>query len=122
MDYNRTLEIVLTALLGSGGIAAVVSAIRAKRARDAGLSHDEKVVTSQIPLATHTTLGTPDWEALTRYWQGELQLLRQEFSMHRAACAAEKAEDSEYIDQLEAHIWQGKPPPPPKRRTHRDKD
>lgn len=120
MDYNRTLEVILTAILGSGGVAAVISAIRAKQAKDGGLSSHEKVVTSQIPITTHVPLGTPDWEALTRYWQGELQQLRQEFTAHRAGCAAQQAEDAEYIDQLEAHIWQGKPPPPPKRRHRKE--
>lgn len=120
MDYNRTIEIILTGLLGSGGIAAVVSAIRAKRSRDAGQSSNEKVVTSQIPITTHAPLGTPDWEALTRYWQGELLALRAEFTAHRQQCAAMAAEDAEYIDLLEAHIWQGKPPPPPKRRHRKE--
>lgn len=121
MDYNRTLEILLSSLLGGGGIAAVISAIRARRSKDSGQSAHEKVATSQIPLTSvHAPLGTPDWEALTRYWQNELIALRAEYSQHRIECAADKALDGEYIDKLEAHIWQHRPPPPPRRRQRED--
>lgn len=123
MDYNRTLEIILTSLLGGGGVAAIISAIRARRSKDNGQSAHEKVATSQIPVTTmHAPLGTPDWEALTRYWQNELIALRDEYSVHRADCARRQAEDGEQIDALEAHIWQHKPPPPPRRRQHKGDD
>lgn len=121
MDYNRTLEIILSSLLGGGGLAALLTALRARRSKTRGVSGNEKVATSQLP-AQPIPLGTPDWEALTRYWQNELVALRKEFAEHMKACARQAREDANYIDALEGHIWLRKPPPPPRRRTGKEKD
>jgi hypothetical protein len=115
MDYNRTLEIILTSILGGGGIVGLLNWAKARKSKKRGVSANERVAVSQAATPP-IPLGTPDWEALTRYWQKELAQVREEFRKYRANAERQRRLDQAQIDALEAHIWQQKPPPPPDRR------
>jgi hypothetical protein len=59
---------------------------------------------------------------LASHYERELQILRGNLrkeldGMRRRVGWLERVRsiDAQYIDILEAHIWQGKPPPPPAR-------
>lgn len=115
MDYNRTLEILLSSILGGGGLVGLLNWNKARKSKKRGVSADERIAVSQATTPP-INLGTPDWEALTRYWQKELERTRDEFRKFRIFTDRQHRLDAEYIDALEAHIWQGNPPPPPARR------
>lgn len=113
-SYNRTLEIVLSSLLGGGGLAALITAWRARKLRQRGVDPDESVAVAQA--ASHAD---PQWESITslnRYWQKELATVRAEYAQHRLVCEQQRQADADRIDELEEHIWERKPPPPPPRR------
>lgn len=112
MDYNRLFEVIVASIFGGGGTVSIINYLRGRRSRKRGVSSNEKVAVSQStppPLA----LGTPDWEALTRHWQTELKLTREEYRRHRIECDKQHRADESRINELEAHIWERKEPPPP---------
>lgn len=116
MDYNRTLEIVLSSLLGGGGLAALVTAWFARKSRQRGVSAEESVAVSQAAAAQQVSL-EPQWESinsLNRYWQKELATLRGEFNRHRQLCDQRAKDDEAYIDVLQAYIWENGLRPPPR--------
>lgn len=110
MDYNRIIEVIVASIFGGGGTVSIINLVRARRSRRAGVSRNEEVAASQIPAVG---LATPDWEALTRYWQAELKLTREDYRKHRIECEKQHRADGSRIDELEAHIWERKQPPPP---------
>lgn len=116
MDYNRTLEILLSSILGGGGLVGLLNWNKARKSKKRGVSADERVAVSQAAPPLPVALGTPDWEALTRYWQKELQQVRDEYRKYRVNAERQHKLDTEHIDVLESHIWQQKPPPPPTRK------
>lgn len=107
------------ALLGSGGI---ISLIRVRRARRGGL-----------PRSEADPALIPAHEAMASYYKAELDAAKSELRNEISASRAEQKKevdalrrrvdhlrrlreiDASYIDALEAHIWQGNPPPPPAR-------
>lgn len=112
MDNNRLIEVLIGSIFSGGGTVAIINWIRARQSRKRGMSHNEKVAASQakhVPVA----MGTPDWEALTRYWQAELKLTREDFRKYRLESDKRHRADQERIDQLETHIWEQKGAPPP---------
>jgi hypothetical protein len=124
MDLNKTLEILLNALLGGGGVLTFMAALRAYRARRSGVSGNETEAIAQT-TPTHPE-HTTDW--ITAYYQREIQNKAREVEKVRRTLelaveqerrkSRERAEaDEARIDQLEAHIWQKLPPPPPPRNT-----
>lgn len=128
-NTNRTIEIILTSLLGGGGLAALLTAVRSYRAKRRGLPGNEGAAIAQTNIAEHHT-NLPDWEALNNYWRRELATKAREVERVRHALelqveaerqhAKRRAQsDADHIDKLEAHIWQQLPPPPPTRE--RDK-
>lgn len=112
MDYNKILEIVLNGLLGGGVLVGLLNFWRGQKSKERGLSPVEHVAVSQ---ATHPPipLGTPDWEALTRYWQKELHDLRVEYRKHLEKCQRDQRNLERHIDELETYIWRmtGNAPP-----------
>lgn len=112
MDYNRLVEVLIVSIFGGGGTVAILNYLRSRKSRKKGMSGNEKVAASQAarPVAA---LSTPDWEALTRHWQAELKLTREEFRKYRAASDRRHRGDESRINQLEAWIWERKEPPPP---------
>jgi leucyl-tRNA synthetase len=111
-----TVQIILGALLGSGGLAGLITAVKARRSRKKGVPGDET-----------TAKRTADWDALNRYWATEINTLRNErerdvsdlkkqLENQRMAARRSAKADAEFIDALEEHIWLQRPAPPPKRK------
>lgn len=121
MDYNKTLEVVLTALLGGGGLVGLLNWWRGHKSKKRGVSGVEHVAVSQASKPP-IPLGTPDWEALTRYWQRELRDLREEFRKHKLVCERDAVDAEHYIDDLQAFIWRTTGEDPPARRKGEDKN
>ncbi len=107
MDPNKTLEIVLTALLGGGGLAGMLAAWKAYKSREAGTPADEGEVMRKAAVEIGTA---PD---LIRYWKTEISAVRLEYARYRARAEKLNRWYEHRIDELEAWIWEGKPPPPP---------
>jgi len=110
---NETLRIVLTALFGTGGAAAVYAAWRAKQSKKKGAPREE-----------FQAKQTADWDSLNSYWKSEtadlrrrLDAARQDAVRARRSADIRALADANYIDKLEAHIWEKLPPPPPRRDT-----
>jgi hypothetical protein len=106
------LQLIASVLFGSGGVVGAFSLLRARRARRRGASAREQ----------EARLGVPQWDVLTGYYQKELESLRGDMraELEDVRQKVERLEqqrelDAAYIDLLELHIWQGKPPPPPAR-------
>lgn len=116
MDYNRVIEVIVASIFGGGGTVSIINYLRARRSKKIGVSGNEKVAASQVPAVG---LATPDWEALTRYWQTELKLTREEYRKHRLDCDKQHRADATRIDELEAWIWERKQPPPPPDKRER---
>ena len=117
MDYNKALDalgVILTALIGGGGIVSIANWWKSRKSRERGVSGVEHVAVSQAATPP-VPLGTPDWEALTRYWQHELKELREEYRKHKLECAGTIKELEQEIDRLVSHIWRttGDAPPAP---------
>lgn len=131
---KELIQILLVGLLGTGGIAGVISAFKALRTKK-----------EEVPTEEGQARRTADWESLNTYFQNELKSLREdrhtEITQLRADRAAEvkelkdemgilkrdqvilrdhmaarAEEDAAFIDELEQHIWLRYPPPPPVRR------
>lgn len=107
MDPNRTLEVILTALLGGGGLAGLLAALRARKSKRAGTPADEGEVIRQAQEQIGTA---PD---LIKYWKAEIQAVRLEYSRYRVRAERLNRWYEGRIDELEGWIWEGKPPPPP---------
>lgn len=104
MDENKTyLEILLTALLGGGGVAGLIAAIKSARAKQEGMPKDEGDVIREVGTA-------PD---LIRYWKSEITSRRLEWDKQRAKLEREIRWYETRVDQLERWIWESKGPPPP---------
>jgi hypothetical protein len=107
MDPNRTLEAILSALLGGGGIAGLLAAWKAYKSKQGGVSKDEgEVIRTQA-----IEIGTPP--DLIKYWKTEISAVRLEYARYRARSERLNRWYEARIDQLEAWIWEGRPPPPP---------
>lgn len=113
MDYNKVLEIVLNGMLGGGCLVGLLNWWRGRKSKERGVSPVEHVAVSQAAQPP-IPLGTPDWEALTRYWQKELHDLRAEYRKHLERCQRDQRSLERHIDELETYIWRmtGNAPPP----------
>ena len=107
---SQALSALLTAILGTGGIATVVAAVKAWRTSK-GSPATEKQAVAHVGA---------DWDALNKYWKGEVARIRAEQAAERKAWAADRegyrvmiAGFRRRIDKLENHIWLRRPPPPP---------
>jgi hypothetical protein len=119
LDYNRVIEVIVASIFGGGGTVSIINYMRARASKKAGVSANEKVAASQVPNPA-VPLGTPDWEALTHYWQLELKLTREDYRRHRIECEKQHRADESRINELEAWIWERKqPPPPPDKREQK---
>lgn len=107
MDANRALEAILTALLGGGGVAGLVAALKAYKSKKEGISKDEgEVIRTQA-----IQIGTPP--DLIKYWKTEIQAVRLEYARYRVRSERLNRWYEARIDQLEQWIWERKPAPPP---------
>ncbi|MGT2462981.1 hypothetical protein [Sinomonas atrocyanea] len=104
------LQIIAGVILGSGGVVGAVSALRGRHARRGGLPAREHQVRAR------------QWDMLASHYEQELRILRGNLRkeldrLRRRVGWLERARsiDAQYIDILEAHIWQGNPAPPPAR-------
>jgi hypothetical protein len=121
MDYGQQiLEIVLNGLLGGGCLVGILNWISSRKSKKRGVSGIEHVAVSQASTPP-VPLGTPDWEALTRYWQKELEDTRNEYRMHKIDCGREIRWLEAFIQTLEDYIWRTTGKEPPARPT-REKD
>lgn len=113
------IQALLTGILGTGGIGTVLALLAGRRSRKAGVPGEEG--------AAKVAVSTPDWTALTEYYKLELEAVRKEAAEDLAELRAElgatriqflakSKADEDRIDELEEHIWLGKPPPPPARK------
>jgi hypothetical protein len=103
---TETLRVILASILGGGGLAGLITAVRAKASKKGGQPKTEGVAVAAQ---------SPDWAALNNYWKRELSVLRLELARTRQMADERAERDERYIDQLESHIWQKLPPPPPAR-------
>ena len=95
MDSATFIQLVLASLLGAGGVSGLLNAIQAFRSR-------------RNASKEATALPSTESGLLNAYLKTELIRLRNRSE-------ARHAEDEEFIEILERHIWEGKPPPPPSR-------
>jgi hypothetical protein len=113
------LGALLTGILGTGGVGTLLTIWVNKRSKKAGVPSDE--------TAAKVAVTTPDWTALTEYWQKEIATIRQEnskevsnlnaqISAMRIEYQAQHALDEQYIDELLEHIYMDRGKPPPRRR------
>lgn len=109
LDWYQIATLIVAILFGGQGIH---SWRKARLAREAGL-----------PATEDKAAKTTSEQYLNQYYQKELEALRGNQSRELESVKRENARlrrqheiDSEFIDELEAHIWEGKPPPPPRRR------
>ena len=109
MDAAGIANLVLNALLGTGGVAALLTALKAWRTRN-NLPADETKAVAKVGS---------DLDALTRYWMSELEKVRDELARERKDNTRRAHRDAERIDQLEEWIWLRKAPPPPPPKIHR---
>lgn len=121
MDANKALEVILNALLGGGGVVAFMTALRAYRSHKQGMPGDEAAAV-QTQAAIAAAEKSPDWAGLNTYWKAEIinkarevERVRKEVEAERERARIHRRRNEQYIDALEAHIWQHLPPPPPKR-------
>lgn len=127
---------VLCAILGGGGIWALLgartaaratervaaSAARAtERAAEAAANATERAAEAAAQPATQVAV-TADWTSLMAYWQAEMAALRvasNSLEVRVLFLEHQREDDLAHIDDLEQHIWQQLPPPPPARRLRR---
>lgn len=109
LDWYQIATLVVAVLFGGQGIH---SWLKQREARKGGLPPTE---------------GEAWKDYLTDYYQKELDVLRGNQSRELDSVKRENTRlrkqhelDAEHIDELEAHIWQGKPPPPPRRHKKTD--
>lgn len=109
---SQALSALLTAILGTGGIAGIIAAVKAWRTRHHAPQEESKAVAH---------VGA-DWDALNKYWKAEVARIRAEQKSDRGEWVRERVGYRRRIrwlearaDQLERHIWLklGPPPPPP---------
>jgi hypothetical protein len=125
---------LLCAILGGGGIWALLgartaaratervaeaTAMATERAAEAAARATERAaaLAAEAPTAV---AATADWSALMSYWQTEMTAVREAATRMEARLTAIeqlRQEDLEHIEDLEQHIWARKPPPPPARRS-----
>lgn len=108
MDALQIVVTIATVLFGSGG---VVTFLRARKSRQAGLPETETAVQKAI---------SPDWDSLTAYYKKELESLRGDLRQElegvrrQVTQLTRKLEAKDlYIDLLRDHIYRQLPPPPP---------
>jgi hypothetical protein len=119
LDANKALEVILNALLGGGGVVAFMTALRAYRSHKRGVPGDEaEAVQAHAQAAADSS---PDWAGLNTYWKAEIinkarevERVRKEVEAERQRARQRQRRNEQYIDALEAHIWQHLPPPPRK--------
>lgn len=124
-------QVILGAILGTGGIGGVIAALHARKSKKAGVPADENeahavIAATAIPApATAPPMPAvgPEWSRFNKYWLNEITSLKAEVIALRAevakcqeAAAKQARDDAEHIDALEEQIWLGLPPPPRKRK------
>lgn len=114
---DNTLGTVLTVLLGGGGLAALLNAIQAMRSKKAGVPSTENAAIVHTGGAGATSV---DWQSLNAYWvaevarkDAEITRVQQELANVRASARRRERHLEARVDQLEQHIWLGRPAPPP---------
>jgi hypothetical protein len=128
---------ILCAILGAGGIWALLSARTSgrateraayaaaqatERAADAAANATERAAYAAANPQVQSAV-TADWSALMAYWQAEMAALRTnaaQLEVRVLFLERQREEDLQYIDALEQHIWNQLPPPPPPRRKTKD--
>jgi hypothetical protein len=127
---------ILCAILGGGGVWALLSARAAATATERAAEAAAKATERAAVAAAHATeraaeaAATPqvhaavtaDWNALMGYWQSEMGALRQtsnQLEVRVLFLEHQREDDLLHIDALEQHIWNALPPPPPPRRLSR---
>ncbi|HEX9087190.1 MAG TPA: hypothetical protein VF867_06665 [Arthrobacter sp.] len=124
----------LSAILSTSGIWAMLAARSAGRATErsaiaagiateraaeaAGLATERAAALAAAPVSQQAT--TADWSSLMAYWQAEMATVRDSstrMEIRLGIFEKQREEDLQHIEDLEQHIWNGKPPPPPARRT-----
>jgi hypothetical protein len=107
---SQVISTLLTAILGTGGIATVIAAVKAWRTR-AGTPTTEQQAVAHVGA---------DWDALNKYWKAEVARIRKEQADERRGWAIDREKYRlairrmrRHIDRLENHIWMKLPPPPP---------
>lgn len=116
---SQAISAILTAILGTGGIATVIAAVKAWRTR-----HNAPQVEQQA--VAHVSA---DWEALNKHWRTEISRVRQEqkderteWNRERRGYRARIRWLARRVDQLEQHIWLALGPPPPLPEPEADTD
>lgn len=100
---SQALSTLLTAILGTGGIATVLAAVKAWKTRHVGPAAEQQAVAH---------IGA-DWDALNKYWKAEVARIRAEQAKERIEARRAIRYLRRRIDELEKHIWLRLPPPPP---------
>jgi hypothetical protein len=115
---SQALSAILTAILGTGGVATVIAAVKAWRSR-VGAPVTEQQAVAHVGA---------DWDALNKYWKAEVARIRQEQADERKSWAADREgyrvvirRLRRRIDLLENHIWLRLAPPPPPEEEGNDR-
>jgi hypothetical protein len=99
--------------------AAVAAGLATERAAEAAAHATERAAAlAAAPVAQQAT--TADWSSLMAYWQSEMATVREastRMEIRLGVFEKQREEDLQHIEDLEQHIWNGKPPPPPARRS-----
>lgn len=125
MDTGQIISTVIAVVFGGGGLAAFYKARSTKQVGLSGVEVEDKAAT------------TADWDALSKYWKGEMESLRaevadlksqmrdlreerrkdaEEHALERKRWAAERDHLIEELEIRDRWIYEGRPPPPPERR------
>ena len=124
---------LLCAILGGGGVWALLSARAAGRATERAAEAAARATERAAAAAANATeraaalaatpqvqsASTADWTALMTYWQTEMASLRNagtKLEIRVLFLEHQREDDLAHIDALEQHIWSSLPPPPPPRR------
>lgn len=133
LPWMQWLIPLLSAILGGGGIwallaaraagkaterAAIAAASATERAAVAAASATERAAEAAAGPAERAAVSA-DWTSLMGYWQQEMTALRADanrLEVRVMFLERQREDDLALITELEAHIWAELPPPPPSRR------
>lgn len=125
MQTFQIVTLILSTVFGGTGIVAFYRVRKTSQVGMSGVEVQDKAAT------------TADWDALSKYWKGEMDTVRSEMTTlktemaqlreqrrkdaeeraaERRQWAAERDHLIEEINVRDRWIWEGKPPPPPERK------
>lgn len=113
---------LLCALLGGGGLWALLAARATGKATEAAAVSAAEATKAAAEAAAAPALAaasSADWSSLMAYWQQEMKSMRADanrLEVRVLFLERQREEDLQHISDLEAHIWAELPPPPPPRR------